>query len=90
MKLETEDIKQLIEIAAALQPVADQVADVVISYGPALRKVVDEVLDYTVARQARSVALYHELGFAWADALTLVLDEKFAIQRLSERIGRGK
>lgn len=68
-----ETITTLLEIAPEFVPVADQVADVLLAYGPTINKVFTAVKDAFIASNIKTFKTYLDAGFTREEAMQLIL-----------------
>jgi hypothetical protein len=78
-----EDLKKLreyFELAKSFAPLADEVLEVIFAYGPALRKLMDSIVDYQVFRTALTIKQFESLGMSRQEAIMLTINNKVGLQ----------
>lgn len=80
-----EDLKQIrmyFELAKSFAPLADEALEVVFAYGPALRKLMDSIVDYQVFRTTLTICQFEALGMSREEAIMLTINNKISSQEL--------
>jgi hypothetical protein len=80
-----EDLKQIrmfFELAKSFAPLADEALEVVFAYGPALRKLMDSIVDYQVFRTTLTIKQFETLGMSREEAIMLTINNKISLQEL--------
>jgi len=83
-----QDILELIALLERLAPHADKVAEAVLSYGPALKKVVEPFIDWRRRSVVEGFSYFLGQGMSREEALLLVLDERAAMMKAIAKIGK--
>ena len=81
-KKDIEDIMAIINSAEEFRPIVQQVIKTVLSIGPEIQPVLEGMRSFLVQSRIKSIAEYERAGFTREDAITMTLDEAFAIRRV--------
>ena len=89
MKLSKDDLQEImavIEQAEEFRPFIKSIVETVLSFGPELKPITESFCKYIVQKRIASIKAYCDAGFTKDDAITMTLDDVFAVRRISQNI----
>ena len=94
MSFEIEDLQEIntyMELARQLAPVADAIVDVVRAYEPAIKSLLEDLVDGNCDLTARAYNNYIAHGFSKDEAILLTLNSKAAFtESLRDQLAKQK
>jgi hypothetical protein len=82
MKIGLNDLDEYLGLLKALVPVADEVANIAMEFGPVVGTVIQSINDFSVQMNIDNFETYLLKGFSREEALLLCLDTKMAMKSL--------
>jgi hypothetical protein len=77
-----EEVAELLEDVESFRPTIKLIIDAVKSYGPELAELPERFCVWVVKRRIQNIKMYEEAGFSKKDAITMTLDDVFAVRRI--------
>lgn len=77
MKLDKDDIKQILEVLEDMDSwrvLVDEMIRKVKSFGPTIKSLVDPLIDYSIEKRISTIKRFEKEGFTHQEAITLTLD----------------
>ena len=91
MKLDPEEIQEIIQMAKSFSPLAEDISEVIVNdYGPALGKLMESIRNFQVQGTHKSIEQYKKLGYGKKDAILLTLNNKMALAEVLQSFDTSK
>jgi len=88
--MELKEVLEIMEAEAELRPIIKKGLEIIKSYGPDLKNLLQGIIFGSVDLKMAAIARYEANGFTREEAMFLVMDEWFAIARNAKTINSGK
>ena len=88
--MDTEDIKELLEIIGEFKPAASEIVGVIQQYGPEVKQLLNGIIDGACELTCRTFANYMSSGFSREEAFLLLIDGRLALKMAMDRVNVSK
>jgi len=93
MKLSKDDLQEIMAVigqAEEFRPFIKSIVETVLSFGSELKPILESFKDYLVQGRIDAIKKYTDSGFTKDEAITMTLDDVFAVRRIFQNMSNQK